>query len=252
MTVFLTSAQMRIIEQSAIDSGRVSGLELMARAGAGVVHAVLEHWPDMAHGSHRAIVLSGPGNNGGDGFVIASDLRARGWQVDVVFFGTAETLPEDARQMYRRWVSDDHVHVLSVPKPTAEESAHFCDLVHRCANPAAARSDRHPVLFVDALFGIGLSRPLCGWDNFILQVEAAHGETFRIVAVDVPSGLDADTGLYVTGEGAGTALGFRADVTVTFHALKRGHLEGIGPRVCGAVKLVDIGLSAWDTGTDEA
>ncbi len=75
MAELLTAAQMRAIEQAAIDSGEVTGLELMERAGRGVVEAIFEEWPEFAQTSHRAVVLCGPGNNGGDGFVVAGRWR---------------------------------------------------------------------------------------------------------------------------------------------------------------------------------
>ena len=75
----ITAQQMRDIEREAIESGRVTGLELMERAGRGVVEAVFEEWPELAQGSHRAVVLCGPGNNGGDGFVVARLLKEAGW-----------------------------------------------------------------------------------------------------------------------------------------------------------------------------
>ena len=71
MTELLTAAQMKAIEQAAIDSGEVTGLELMERAGRGVVEAIFEEWPELSKTSHKAVVLCGPGNNGGDGFVVA-------------------------------------------------------------------------------------------------------------------------------------------------------------------------------------
>ena len=87
MAELLTAAQMRAIERAAIDSGQVTGLELMERAGRGVVAAILQEWPDLATTSHRAVVLCGPGNNGGDGFVVARLLKERGWEVDVFLYG---------------------------------------------------------------------------------------------------------------------------------------------------------------------
>ena len=75
MTELLTAKQMRAVEQAAIDSGVVTGLELMERAGRGVVEAILDEWPALRTTSHRAVVLCGPGNNGGDGYVIARRLR---------------------------------------------------------------------------------------------------------------------------------------------------------------------------------
>ena len=96
MTDLLTAAQMRALEQAAIASGEVTGLDLMERAGAGVVEAILAEWPDLALTSHRAVVLCGPGNNGGDGFVVARLLKQRGWEVEVFLHGDPEKLPPDS------------------------------------------------------------------------------------------------------------------------------------------------------------
>ena len=90
MTELLTAAQMRAIEQAAISSGEVTGLELMERAGRGVVEAILEEWQEMALTTHKAVVLCGPGNNGGDGFVVARLLKDRGWEVEVFLYGDEE------------------------------------------------------------------------------------------------------------------------------------------------------------------
>ncbi|MCP5075059.1 MAG: bifunctional ADP-dependent NAD(P)H-hydrate dehydratase/NAD(P)H-hydrate epimerase, partial [Rhodobacteraceae bacterium] len=103
MTELLTAAQMRAIETAAIESGEVTGLELMERAGRGVVEAVFEEWPELAKTSHRAVVLCGPGNNGGDGFVVARLLHDWGWEVEVFLYGDAAKLPPDARVNYVRW-----------------------------------------------------------------------------------------------------------------------------------------------------
>lgn len=92
MTELLTAAQMRAIEQAAIDSGAVTGLELMERAGQGVVEAIFDEWPALRRvgETHRAVVLCGPGNNGGDGFVVARLLKESGWEVEVLLYGDAE------------------------------------------------------------------------------------------------------------------------------------------------------------------
>ena len=87
MTELLTAAQMRAIETAAIESGEVTGLELMERAGRGVVEAIFEEWPELKATSHRAVVLCGPGNNGGDGFVVARLLKEWGWEVEVFLYG---------------------------------------------------------------------------------------------------------------------------------------------------------------------
>jgi len=81
MTELLTAAQMRAIEQAAIASGEVTGLELMERAGRGVVEAIFEEWPELKATAHRAVVLCGPGNNGGDGYWAADFLKRHGYDV---------------------------------------------------------------------------------------------------------------------------------------------------------------------------
>ena len=99
----LTSEQMRAAEAAAIESGAASGLDLMERAGAGCVDAILAEWPALAEAPDRAMVLCGPGNNGGDGFVIARLLAQKGWQVAVFCLGDPDRLPADAQTNYRRW-----------------------------------------------------------------------------------------------------------------------------------------------------
>ena len=131
MTELLTAAQMRAIERAAIESGEVTGLELMERAGRGVVEAILEWRPELATSPHRAVMLCGPGNNGGDGFVVARLLKQRGWEVDVFLYGDETNLPPDAAENHRRWQE-------------VGETLRLKDL-----NPWAGRFD----IGVDALFG---------------------------------------------------------------------------------------------------
>ena len=221
MTELLTAAQMRAIEKAAIDSGEVTGLELMERAGRGVVEAIFEEWPELAQTSHRAVVLCGPGNNGGDGFVVARLLKEWGWEVEVFLYGDPDKLPPDARVNYERWMMLGNV-------------AHFTgDKVRdrRLCEP-------HPDLWMDAIFGIGLGRALP--DLVTQMLHRVHYEqnwcTAPVVAVDVPSGLEADTGLSVQ------TFHLSADLTVTFHSAKHGHVSEDGPMRCGKVIVKDIGL----------
>lgn len=224
MTEILTSAQMRAIEAAAIASGRVTGLELMERAGQGVVDAVFAEWPALAAVPHRAVVLCGPGNNGGDGFVVARLLKGWGWEVEVFLYGDAERLPPDAQVNYERWCGMGVVAAFDDP-----------DIMHR-----PWTSD----LIVDALFGIGLTRPLSivparylpEWD---LRVEPGCP---KVVAVDLPSGLCADSGRVLAD--ASGELCASADLTVTFHRAKPGHYLSDGPELCGRLVICDIGLPA--------
>ncbi|NUB42939.1 NAD(P)H-hydrate epimerase [Fertoebacter nigrum] len=221
MTELLTSAQMRGIEAAAMASGAVTGLDLMERAGQGVVDALLAMWPDLASGVPRVAVLCGPGNNGGDGFVVARLLRERGWQVEVFAHGAPDRLPPDARANHDRWLALGPVAPLG-------------DL---CGGFGKAHVD----LVVDAVFGTGLTRAL-DWDVEQPLADISEwrlkpwrqGHT-RIVAVDVPSGLCADSG---------RDLGLRlaADLTVTFHRAKPGQYLAEGPDHCGRLVVADIGL----------
>ena len=89
MTEILSSAQMRAIEMAEIDSGAVTGLQLMERAGRGAVDVLFAKFPELSGTSRSAMILCGPGNNGGDGFVIARLLHGKGWRVNVFLYGDA-------------------------------------------------------------------------------------------------------------------------------------------------------------------
>ncbi|WP_170157829.1 NAD(P)H-hydrate epimerase [Litoreibacter meonggei] len=219
----ITSDEMRALEQAAIASGRVTGLELMERAGRGVVEAIFEEWPSLAEGERRAVVLCGPGNNGGDGFVVARLLSEAGWVVAVFMFGNSETLPPDARSNFERWVTVGDVADIEL---ASQVDYAACDLV------------------VDALFGIGLTRPITTPVLRDLFKTISLAEKPARVAVDVPSGVDSDSGLPPEG---GSAL--RADLMVTFHAYKPCHLQDAGAGLARApaalarhVVVKDIGL----------
>jgi len=247
----LTSAQMRAIEAAAFDSGDVTGLELMERAGRGVVTALLAQWPELADAPGQAAVLCGPGNNGGDGYVVARLLHARGWRVEVFALGEPERMSEEARTNRARWAALGAIGPL---------------------DPEAAGEGARPDLMVDALFGTGLSRAI---PDAAVDAHAAvrrrprdgrRPVRCRIVAVDAPSGLDCDTGrMLLPDRPAGIEDGsadldawsgwmgraqrwlLRADLTVSFHAAKLGHYLEEGPAACGKLAVHDIGVAEWDS-----
>lgn len=235
MGELLTAQQMRAVEGAAMASGMVTGLELMERAGRGVVDAIYERWPNVAgrdrgaspsgsprylgqekEGARPVVVLCGPGNNGGDGFVIARLLHERGWAVDVFLYGDAAALPPDARVNYERWRA-----IGDVLPWTA------CTSVRWAARP----------LVIDAVFGTGLSRVPPDEVRDVLMAVL----NCPVVAVDMPSVLGSDSGQVM---GGFPRQGGFADLTVTFHRRKLGHVLGEGPGLCGAVAVVDIGLDA--------
>ncbi len=239
MTELLTAAQMRAIEQAAIASGEVTGLELMERAGRGVVAAIFEEWPDLRATSHRAVVLCGPGNNGGDGFVVARLLKEWGWEVEVFLYGDPDKLPPDARVNYERWGAMGEVSAISA-EDTKDKIRHDYDLMEA--------SD----VVVDALFGTGLTRaaPLL-WAPNSLCHEIFNDDFWctgeysrpRFVAVDIVSGVCADSGKVL---GASDEKqhwgGIAAHLTVSFHSRKAGHVLGEAPRLCTKIRIADIGL----------
>ncbi|MDG4649779.1 NAD(P)H-hydrate dehydratase [Roseibacterium sp. SDUM158017] len=230
----LTAAQMRALERHAMDHAGVTGLTLMERAGRGVVDALLAHWPELAQAPRRAVVLCGPGNNGGDGFVLARLLRNRGWAVEVILYGDPDRLAGDARGNHDRWASMGEVRRLGFPTVTPQEASEV-------AQGAVAASD----VVVDAIFGTGLVRPPDGL-GALFEALRRGGAGPRRVAVDVPTGLCADSGRVFRGDGdaEGGCACLGAELTVTFGHAKPGHVLGRGPDLCGRLVLCDIGLPA--------
>lgn len=220
MTELLTAAQMRAIEQAAIDSGEVTGLELMERAGAGVVEAIFEWRPELAEGDRRAVVLCGPGNNGGDGFVVARLLKQRGWSVDVFLYGDEAKLPPDAVENARRW------------RELGEVRRWRSDLL----------SEADFDLIIDSLFGSRLSRALPPDVATALTLGYTEKLDDRVVSIDAPSGLCLDSGFSLTSSEHDCWDAAFASLTVTFHRPRVGHFLAQAPRHCGKLKVVALGL----------
>jgi hydroxyethylthiazole kinase-like uncharacterized protein yjeF len=198
----LTPAQMGEADRAAEATG-ASGSAMMEAAGGAVAVAIGERWP-----MRPATVLCGPGNNGGDGFVVARHLQAAGWPVTVALLGAREKLSGDAAHAARQWTGD-----IAPFSPNSLDGAG---------------------VIVDAIFGAGLSRPLDGKAQIL--VEAMTLRKVPVCAVDVPSGLDGASGM-VRGAAA------RADLTVTFFRKKPGHLLYPGRALCGDIVVADIGTS---------
>ena len=202
-TALLTVAEMAQSENLTMQAG-TPGQVLMERAGRAVAEAILARWTDRS-----VVVLCGPGNNGGDGLVIARYLSEAGWPVRVALLGEWAAFKGDALIQARYW------------DPAS------CVPLHPDALEGAS-------LVVDALFGSGLSRPLSDMAASTLQAVAHSG--VPMVAVDVPSGVFGDTGE------SGSAV--QAALTVTFFRKKPGHVLLPGRALCGEVVVADIGLRA--------
>lgn len=219
MASLLRAAEMRAVEKAAIRAGEATGLDLMARAGRGVVEAMLAWRPRLAGTPGRVAVLCGPGNNGGDGFVIARLLKARGWAVEVFLHGcdpaAIDRLPADAATNARRWREMGEILPLC---PGAMPSAHD--------------------ICIDALFGTGLTRDLAPEVVAIIRaVNARRPASGALVSVDIATGLCSDSG-------RARPVSFLADLTVTFHRARPGHYLASGPEASGLVAIADIGLGA--------
>jgi ADP-dependent NAD(P)H-hydrate dehydratase / NAD(P)H-hydrate epimerase len=199
----LTTAEMEHADRLAV-AGGTSGFALMLRAGQAVAVAAMEL---VEQGP--ILVVAGRGNNGGDGFVAATELVARGRQVSIILLCDRDTLQGDAALAARGWKGP----------------------VLPC-NPQAIGA---PALIIDALFGAGLNRPVKGDPHDIIEAVNASGAP--VLSVDLPSGINGTTGAVM-----GVAV--RASETVTFFRRKPGHLLLPGRIHCGRVRLVDIGIGA--------
>lgn len=214
----LTRAESRALDLRAQSELLLPGELLMENAGRAVAEAALALARERRCG--RAVVAAGPGNNGGDGFVAARHLLGR-LPVEVLVLGDPERIAGDAARNLER----------------CRRLAISIRALDAAAPLAAALAGAPPALAIDALFGTGLARPLDGLAR--AAVEALNAAAVPVVAVDLPSGLDCDTG-----EILGAAV--RADVTVTFVAEKVGFALAAGPAHCGRVLKAPIGFpAAW-------
>ncbi|MCB1420049.1 MAG: NAD(P)H-hydrate dehydratase [Notoacmeibacter sp.] len=198
----LTPSEMARADAVAIETGPFDGPGLMENAGRAIHRAILARYP----GAKRVALLCGPGNNGGDGHVVARLLAKDGVAVRRFISGAPRPGSDAA-------VADATCPVK--PEPLSSFDVSGCDLV------------------VDALFGAGLSQPLD--DDLARLAGQVAGSGVPVVAVDLPSGLSGHTG---------RPLGacFRADLTVTFFRKKPGHLLEPGRNLCGELLLADIGI----------
>ncbi len=197
----------RAIDHYLIDQQGVSGFELMQNAAAAAFRHLVQRWPHC----QPVLVLCGRGNNGGDGYLVAASAARHGMTVRVIAAREPETLGGDARKAWQKAVSD------GVQVETWSEL------------DAAARQSAFQMagLVVDALLGTGATgAPRAPYDELI---DAANKAGCPILAIDVPSGLDASTGVV-----AGPAV--QAVLTVTFIALKTGLFSAQGPEYCGDIE----------------
>lgn len=207
----MAQALLSLEELRALEARVARGLPpgtLMARAGAAAADWIENR---VAPGSHVAVVC-GPGNNGGDGFVAARHLAERGFRVSAILVGADQPATDDALAAWQAW------------RATGA-------LVLRDPYDASA-----PAAVIDALFGIGLSRPLSG--EGLDAVQWMNERHALRLALDVPSGLDAERGTWVGG-----VAGVRAHATLSFIAAKAGLFTADGPDAAGEVNVAELEVS---------
>jgi NAD(P)H-hydrate epimerase len=207
----VTSEEMRLIDKKTIEGYGVTGVVLMERAGLSVASRLKEIF-----GRKKVFVVSGSGNNGGDGFVVARSLHKEGWDVKVFLTARPEDLKGDALLQYYVAIKFG-VNVF----PIKELLTHHSSLI-----------TKH-LIFVDAILGTGLSKNVTGMLSEVIRF--LNNSNIPIISVDIASGISSDNG-QIMGEA------IRADYTVTFGLPKRGHLLYPGAQYSGELFIEDIGF----------
>ena len=200
-----TAAQMREMDRHAIKEYKIPSLDLMENAATTVLNVILKEYTF----AKKIVILCGYGNNGGDGIALARLLKENNIEVLPYLFGDKEKMTNDAKAMHKKMQSAGLEFILFDGHLPA------CDLI------------------VDALFGVGLTRPVEG--AFKTAIECANQSNVPVIACDIPSGISADTG-----EILGCAV--KAHSTVTFSCLKPGLITEPGKTYSGKIYVTDIGI----------
>lgn len=220
----VTAREMREIDRRTIEEYGIPSHELMERAGRAVADVIVGgaycHTPLQGEPPPKTIlVLAGKGNNGGDGLVAARCLHQKGYRVEVLLFSEGKKLKADPARNFEANAK------LGIPTRVVGE--------HFDWEMTAEASLRNWDVIIDALFGAGLDRPL--GEPYRGLIEKVNQSGKKVVAVDIPSGLDSDSGKI-----HGACV--KAMVTVTMGLPKKGFYEGEGPRMCGEIIVADIGI----------
>ena len=207
-TAIYSAAQVRALDAWEIEKRRVPGFTLMTRAAEGALKILRARWPQ----AKRVAVVCGAGNNGGDGYVLARLARAAGLEALVLAAAPPDKLGGDARRAQEEWLATG-------------------GSAHPFAADALSGSD----VIVDGLLGIGLAGAPRA--ETLAVIRAINAAKRPVLALDIPSGVNADSG-------AVHEAAVRAEVTVSFVALKSGLFLGAGPEHAGVVLLDDLGVVA--------
>ena len=213
----VTAAEMRELDRAAIKGRKIPSLRLMENAGNAVAREMERRFGSLR--GKTVTIVSGKGQNGGDGLVVARLLRQKGCKARVALLTAPSALKGDAAANLKRF----------------QRAGGRCHAIDTDANltavlgPLLQTSD----LLVDAIFGTGLNAPVKG--VAASAIDRMNASSRPIVAIDLPSGLDADTGTVL-----GTAV--TATLTVTLARPKRGLYLGVGPNYAGVICVADIGI----------
>ncbi len=212
----LSAKQVREMDRAAI-AGGMPGIKLMENAGRGFVEVLLRYQGSLS--GLKAVIFTGKGNNGGDGFVIARHVKKLGGEVCIVALAGAGELKGDALKNYRKikkFTGVEYIDGVNAPLDEVKQAAVGSDFV------------------VDAIFGTGFRGKITGRVKEVVKVINDSG--VYVIACDIPSGVNGDTGE----DGGGTAV--NADMTITFAYPKQGLFLLPGSRYAGNIEVVDIGL----------
>lgn len=217
----LTAAEMREVDRLSTERAGIPSLELMENAGRSVAEFIQARWPDFAR--RRTVVLCGKGNNGGDGFVVARHLKQMGAEPEIVSCGSPQEMSGDAAENLKRWQAFPGAMRMIASEEEWDRAGIQFDAAE---------------IIVDALLGTGMRGEVSGLLRRVIHdVNARRASRSVVVAVDIPSGLIADTG-----EHPGETI--TADYTVTFTAPKIGMLLRDAPACVGTLIVREIGSPA--------
>ena len=205
------AAQVRELDRIAIKEFGIAGFKLMQVAGAVAFNQLLEAWPQV----QQLRIFVGSGNNGGDGYIVAGLAREHGLGVELIAVADPQQLKGDARTAWQ-WACKRAVQVIACADFLADSQA-----LHL-----------HTVI-VDALLGTGLDRDVAG--DYRQAIEQINAATCPVLALDIPSGLSADTG-------AQLGIAVCADRTVTFVGMKQGMLTNRGRDFTGSILFSDLDI----------
>ena len=225
----VTVKEMQEMDRRATHEFGISSLTLMENAGRGVAE-IAEEIMEKSQGP--ILVLAGKGNNGGDGLVATRCLIERGFRVTVLLFCDPSELKDDPAVNFKKLTAlNISIRIVrhSEDPERSEGDEESKKQILRCAQDDVQDAN----LIIDALFGIGLKKAL--GEPYVSVIQTVNGSGRKVLAVDIPSGLDADTG-----EVLGVAV--KATVTATLGLPKKGLYLKKGPEYSGAIRVVDIGI----------